>query len=224
MKTKYQTLSSRNDLILEPSDVKINSSLIFLHGLGDSASGWHDFFDAGNVVPDSARVILLTAPETPVTVNNGAVMNSWYDIYSPETSKSRYNIDDVNKNQKRVLECINQQLEFHHGNPSKIFIGGFSQGAAMSMHIGLEHSMKLGGVFALSGYLFSETRINQTDLDLLITHGSIDDKITPSRAELSYQRIMKSKNVSYNLIDGLTHSVDQRVMHLMKIFLKNLIK
>lgn len=60
------------------------SSLIWLHGLGDSAHGFADVFLNEDYVwtPPHVKVILLTAPERAVTLNNGMRMNSWYDIYS----------------------------------------------------------------------------------------------------------------------------------------------
>ena len=46
-------------------------SLIWLHGLGDSAEGFVDLFldTKYNLVPDFCKVILLTAPERAVSMN-----------------------------------------------------------------------------------------------------------------------------------------------------------
>jgi len=56
--------------------------LIWLHGLGDSAAGFADIFldERFNLVPNNCKVLLLTAPQRPVSLNDGMVMNSWYDI------------------------------------------------------------------------------------------------------------------------------------------------
>ena len=55
-------------------------SLVWLHGLGDSAEGMIDFFLDPNVLPLTTKVILPTAPERPVTCNMGFPSTSWYDI------------------------------------------------------------------------------------------------------------------------------------------------
>jgi len=82
-------------IVLHPknSDEKTRHkySLIWLHGLGDSAYGFQDVFldDNLNIVPPSCKVILATAPERAVTCNGGMVMTSWYDIHElglPHTS------------------------------------------------------------------------------------------------------------------------------------------
>jgi len=33
-------------------------------------------------IPNFFKIILLTAPFSPVSINNGLKSNSWYDIYS----------------------------------------------------------------------------------------------------------------------------------------------
>lgn len=56
-------------------------TLIFLHGLGDSAEGYLDFFtEKSSPTPASMKVVLLTAPTRPVTINMGMKMPSWFDF------------------------------------------------------------------------------------------------------------------------------------------------
>ena len=57
-------------------------SLVWLHGLGDSANGFADVFldKRFNMVPETCKVILPTAPVQAVTCNGGMHMTSWYDI------------------------------------------------------------------------------------------------------------------------------------------------
>jgi len=223
MNQKYQIVNKQKDIVLEPKQSAVQSSLIFLHGLGDSAHGWYDIFVKENLVPQSTRVILLTAPMAPVSINGGAVMTSWFDLYLPHMSKSKYSIDEVAKSQERVLEAINQEIKFHQDDASRVFLGGFSQGAAMSLHIGLEHKRKLGGIIALSGFLFEETKINQPDLNVLITHGDDDSMLPYKQSEASYKRIIGLKNVNYNLIKGLEHSIDYAVMGHLRKFVQALL-
>ena len=60
------------------------NSLIWLHGLGDSADGFLPIFLDPALDPSLAttKVILPTASSKPVTINNHYAMPSWYDIYS----------------------------------------------------------------------------------------------------------------------------------------------
>ena len=61
--------------------VKHEYTLIFLHGLGDSAeSFYYHIFTEMVQVPRNCRVVLHTAPKSPSTCNGGHQMNSWFDI------------------------------------------------------------------------------------------------------------------------------------------------
>jgi hypothetical protein len=81
-----------NYVILHPKGendaTKHKYSLIWLHGLGDSAYGFLDIFtdEKLNVVPPSCKVILTTAPEREVTCNGGMMSTSWFDIRSLDRS------------------------------------------------------------------------------------------------------------------------------------------
>lgn len=58
-------------------------SLIWLHGLGDSAEGFLSYFcHSHSPVYEGVRIKLLQAPLRKVTINNNSLANSWYDIKS----------------------------------------------------------------------------------------------------------------------------------------------
>ena len=70
--------------------------------------------------------------------------------------------------------------------PSRIVLGGFSQGGAMSVFAGLTQKEKLGGVFGLSCYLLLSDRIKNfipenfpnKKTPFFLAHG-LDDEIVP---------------------------------------------
>ncbi len=219
----YEIVSKDNDIILEPKSGVPRATLIFLHGLGDSAQDRFQTFLEEQLFPSDTRIILLTAPMAPVTVHYGKVMNSWFDIHPPNQPR-KYNHDDVVQNQKRILETIDEEIKYYNDNPSKVFLGGFSQGAAMSMHIGLEHKRRLGGVIAASGFLLHETELIQKDLDLLIIHGKEDEIIPLPLAQVSYMRALKLPNVTYKILDGLTHTINMDVVAVVRQFAQEFIK
>ena len=71
-------------------------SLVWLHGLGDSAYGFATMFESEVVLP-GCRVILPTAPERAVTCNGGMHMTSWYDIKTLDRPKNM-TIEDAQDN------------------------------------------------------------------------------------------------------------------------------
>lgn len=152
-----------NYVVLHPkaeSDAtKHKYSLIWLHGLGDSAYGFLDVFTDKviNIVPPSCKVILATAPEREVTCNNGLVMTSWFDIKSLD--RTAMTIEDNYKNVSQVelrestaivTKLIDEEAAAL-GSSENVFVGGFSQGCAVSLASFLTYKAALGGVVGLSG-------------------------------------------------------------------------
>ena len=76
----YEEAGDSKDIILTPV-AEHKHTLVWMHGLGDSAEGFLDFFyNPDPLLPNkNTKVVLLNAPKVPVTCNNGMVMRSWYD-------------------------------------------------------------------------------------------------------------------------------------------------
>jgi phospholipase/carboxylesterase len=179
-----------------------------MHGLGDSAEGFLDVFEHQNrPVPEDMKIILLTAPQASVTVNGGMRMNSWYDIKSFERKEGDISQSDVENNSKRVIKLIEEESKVV--GIERIFIGGFSQGACMSLYIGLSYENNIGGVIAMSGLLFPFTKIaeGKKKLPIFITHGKYDPLLPEAFCSSTYQQIIKDQfNVTYKTYD-IDHTI-----------------
>lgn len=134
---------------LEVGPADASAAVVWMHGLG--ADG-HDFEP---IVPmlgcPHVRFVFPHAPGMPVTINGGYVMPAWYDILTLDSTEGRENPDDVVASSSRIVALV--QHEVSRGvAPDRIVIAGFSQGAAMALHVGTRHSDALAGVLVLSGY------------------------------------------------------------------------
>ena len=97
-----------SDITLSPVD-EHRFTLIWLHGLGDVADSFVDFFYSPNPwLPNkNTKVILLQAPKQPVSINDGQLVPSWYDIsYIPGSSKTQDNEMQIAKTNKRIQQVI----------------------------------------------------------------------------------------------------------------------
>lgn len=188
------------EIIIEPSEMDPEYSLIWMHGLGDSADGFFPIFASPETfTPDNWKVRLLTAPDAPVTINMGMRCNSWYDILSLDRTESSLNWDDVLENSKSIQKVIDEEVDSYGGDPSKVFIGGFSQGCAMALHNGLTYDKGLlGGIIGFSGYLFPQTAIPETIPPVHISHGEDDPMINIDYAVESYKRDNFIKRVAFH--------------------------
>src|SRR6188472_4469834 len=111
------------------------ATIIFLHGLGDSGNGFAPFAQELDLAPAGpVRFIFPHAPTRPVTVNGGYVMRAWYDILGADLVR-REDEGGLRESQALVQALIARENE--RGIPaSRIVLGGFSQGCAMTLLTG----------------------------------------------------------------------------------------
>ena len=77
----YKVSQKKNSIFLDPLDEYGHEyTLIFVHGLGDSASGMFSLFSDDYVVPPTCRIVLPSAPKKAVECADGMKMRSWFNI------------------------------------------------------------------------------------------------------------------------------------------------
>jgi phospholipase/carboxylesterase len=170
------------------------ASVIWLHGLG--ADG-HDFEP---IVPEldlpdalAVRFVFPHAPMQAVTINGGAVMRAWYDVYALQGQR-REDADGVRASQVRVEELIAREKS-RGVQASRIVLAGFSQGGAIALQTGLRHGERLAGIMALSTYLpiastlAAEAAAANRAGPIFMAHGMDDPLIPIERAMISRRQL-----------------------------------
>lgn len=184
-------------------------SVILMHGLG--ADG-HDFADVAEMFSRAAeprkwRFVLPHAPSQPVTVNMGMVMPAWYDILDMSHPR-QVNWETVEAGAKAVEAFLERE------SGKKIVLAGFSQGAAIALHVGLRHQESIAGVLMMSGYLlFSDEHPcpeKSADFPIGLFHGS-EDPMIPAAAAQETVKMLEGKGFapSINIYPGLQHSLSE---------------
>ncbi|HMM66726.1 MAG TPA: carboxylesterase [Dokdonella sp.] len=165
-------------------------AVIWLHGLGADGN------DFGPIVPElvgngwpAIRFVFPHAPKRPVTINGGMTMRAWYDITGMEIAQ-RQDEAGIRASMREVEALIAREVE--RGIPAaRIFLAGFSQGAAMVLSAGLRHAQRLAGIIALSGYLPLEQQLEgerspaNADVPIFLGHGSVDPVVPQTLGMLS---------------------------------------
>ena len=165
-------------------------SIIWMHGLG--ADG-NDFVPLVKELDlrgcPAIRFIFPNAGTMPVTINNGYVMRSWYDILTSDLVR-REDEGGLRASQAQIEALIAREKA--RGIPaSRIILAGFSQGCAMTLQTGLRHPEQLAGLMCLSGYLplADKTAAERTPANLqtpiFMAHGTADPVVAIARAEQS---------------------------------------
>lgn len=159
------------------------ASVIWLHGLGADGSDFLPIVDEilAQVALPPTRFIFPHAPMQAVTLNNGYVMPSWYDILGLR--------GDVPEDEAGIRESARYlgtlvARECERGiAPERIVLAGFSQGGNIALNCALRYPQRLAGALILSSYLGlrdllkSEASAENRDLPIFMAHGSLDEVV-----------------------------------------------
>jgi phospholipase/carboxylesterase len=175
---------------IEPPGGRAGAGVIWLHGLG--ASG-HDFEP---IVPElqlpespPVRFVFPHAPNRPVTINNGMVMPSWFDI----TSLERLDGADgkgIEESVQQVFALIEREKQ-RGVAAGDIVLAGVSQGGVIALHAAARYPEPLAGVIAISTYMAGVEQLTRADQSanrntpVFMAHGQYDPVIPYSVGELS---------------------------------------
>ena len=183
--------------------------VILMHGLG--ADG-HDFADVASVLSNAAaprawRFVLPHAPEQDVTINMGMRMPAWYDILDLAHPRS-VNWDTVRDSEKNIARLHEAEIA------ERIVLAGFSQGAAMALHVGLRHQAEVAGILMMSGYLLDSEEnpcpANSNDVPIGMFHGTRDPVVPYVAAEQSLTTLREAGYApTLQSYEGLEHSVSE---------------
>ncbi|MPV85928.1 alpha/beta hydrolase [Ostreibacterium oceani] len=137
--------------IIEPP-TPARAAIIWLHGLGADANDFTGIVSYLPIKDYAIRMVFPNAPKRAVTINQGMIMQAWYDI--TDITLRDADIEGICASQQQINRLIDAQIEA--GIPcDKIVLGGFSQGGAMSLYTGLRYAKRLAGVVCFSGYLLT---------------------------------------------------------------------
>ena len=219
-KTPLELVSNHHD-----ANLKINASVIWLHGLGADGHDFEPIVQKLNI--PNVRFILPHAPEMAVTRNSGYIMPAWYDLYGV-TGNSKEDEDGIKNSQHYVNSLIQKELDRGIA-AERIVIAGFSQGGAIALHTALRYPKNLGGVLALSTYLpvknklAEEAHAANKNVPIFMAHGVFDDVITLDMCKISLQTLQNNHySVSWHEYN-MAHSVCLEEISDIHGFLKRVI-
>jgi len=184
-----------------------------IHGLGDTNMGWADIAGNLHMRMPHVKFVLPNAPTSPVTLNGGMAMPSWYDITSL-TDRERQDCEGIDASRATVTALIDAEVA--SGIPlDRIVLGGFSQGGAMSLFAGLQYPGTLAGLCVMSGYLPKEEGLEVSEAakatPVAHFHGADDPTVRIEWARRSVEIVKERGVAQYELheYDGLGHGTSQ---------------
>ncbi|WP_009633319.1 alpha/beta hydrolase [Synechocystis sp. PCC 7509] len=179
--------------------------VVVLHGWGANAQ------DLATVVPflnlPDYQFVLPDAPFNHPQVAGG---KAWYDFQ--KNNQGYYE-------SKQLLNDWLQSLEKETSIPlSKTILSGFSQGAAMTLDVGLH--LPLAGLVALSGYLHPITESPISHISpILLVHGRQDSVVPLIAAQKARDSLLTmGAKVQYQEFD-MGHEIRPEVIALIRTFI-----
>ncbi len=174
----YNDLDYNLNYSIRPATNEANQPipvLVLLHGLGSNE------LDMLNLAQYFDKYLMVVCLQAPFKI--GDQKYSWFD-FKLNGGNFIYDIDQLNGSIEKVLVYIDKLKTEYNLDSKRVYIGGFSQGAIMSLGISLRHSDKFAGALILSGDLFKEfekevksIEINPS-LSIYMSHGR-NDRILP---------------------------------------------
>ncbi|KAK9764589.1 hypothetical protein K7432_007770 [Basidiobolus ranarum] len=213
--------------VIQAASGKHTATVFFLHGLGDSGSGWAPATAFLAPMLSHVKFVLPNAPNRPVTLNQGMTMPSWYDIYSPDAINRAEDKNGMLESSRDIKKLIDEEIDAGIA-ANRIVIAGFSQGSAMALLTGLTIKHKLAGIIGLSGYLplrhniFSMTTENK--IPIFMGHGT-DDPVVPYQfGQMSSEQLQtQGYDVKFHAYPGMEHSCSEEELDDMAKFINKII-
>ncbi|KIK67623.1 hypothetical protein GYMLUDRAFT_36362 [Collybiopsis luxurians FD-317 M1] len=222
-----------------PAAKKHTATVIFVHGLGDTGHGWKPVADMFRTESSLGHIkwVLPHSPLSPVTANMCMVMPSWFDIKS-FGFKDEEDEKGMLTSRASLAQLIDAELDA--GIPaSRIILGGFSQGGAMSLLTGLTSDKQLAGIVCLSGWVPIRSTMQKmlaphaTSMPIFWGHGSADPLVKPKLAEESIEFLKSvgisvaksggSAGLSHNVYPGVGHSTNMQELEDLKAWIAKVV-
>lgn len=187
-----------------------SASCIFMHGLGDTANGFAGVCHAWAMELPHVRFVLPTAPSSPVTLNGGMRMPSWYDIVGLD-DRSLESCEGIEASRDTILELLTKEAA--SVGHDRCLLAGFSQGGALALYTGLQLPHRLAGMLALSAYLPTPASVSVSQEALstpvLQCHGEVDSMVAISTARTTEDFLEANglKDRAFQAYSDLGHSV-----------------
>ena len=211
-----------------PEGGNATAACIFLHGLGDTGHGWADV--ASQMPFEGVKWIFPTAPTIPITLNGGVRMTGWYDINDLSVEGI---VDDREETlaSAKYIDSIVDGVVAEGIDPSRIIVGGYSQGGVVALTAALRSDKKLAGCAALSTYLAMRDDYpaalgpHAKSLPVFLAHGTADQVLRYEYGTLTNEKLgALGVSVDFKTYRGMGHSACQEEFQALATFIASCLK
>lgn len=217
-KAQLQTDLALQYLVKAPKKADNKTILIvLLHGYGSNEA---DLISLSEQLP--ANAIVLSA-RAPITLRENSY--AWYNIDGPGAAGSRSM--EMFKSQGLIDLFLKKASKKYNIPPSRIYLGGFSQGAVLSLNMTMIYPEDISGTFIMSGRLddqmaaFASSPDKINKVAIFIAHGT-EDKVIPIAKGRDEKAWLDSKHIRYEYHEyPMVHTISrEELVDIQKWFSK----
>ena len=179
-------------------------NLVWFHGYGANNWGFEPFIKLLNLNLDGKLHVIM--PNAPL--DNGK--RSWYPLPREDNGIVVEDDEGIKKSKEQIKSALIPYIDSN----KKTYLGGFSQGAALSLSMGISADISCDAIVAISGYVPSSSslEIKNKDADIYVAHGSKDTTISIETHHKS-MAFLKEKGLNpHEFIDGCGHTISKEMI------------
>jgi len=203
--------------VLAPAAGTPQKLVLLLHGVGADGNdliGLAPYFQ--QVLPDA----LFISPNAPFPFDMAPFGFQWFSL---QDMSPRARLEGVQTAAPILDAFIDAKLTETGLDEDNLVLIGFSQGAMMSLHVGLRREKPVAGIIGYSGMLAGEELLAaeiKSRPPVLLTHGDADP-VLPVAALPAAEAGLKAAGVTVeaHIRPGLAHGIDEECIRLGLAFL-----
>jgi phospholipase/carboxylesterase len=187
--------------------------VVILHGRGA------DMADLAGLAPSldgGYRFLFPNAPKPFQPMPGYSMGWTWFDGWPPARGS-------VTESRRLLLDFLDAALALYPTPAGKVVLGGFSQGALMSLDCGFRTTQPLAAIVVMSGALFEEEMPPLKPLPVLIAHGTGDDVVPVVHARRT-RLVLEEHGLSPEYHElPMGHNVSPEEIEVVREFLERIL-
>ena len=187
--------------------------LLLLHGYGSNEQ------DLIGLAPYVEAGLMCVSARAPYALDFGGF--AWFKLDMRPEGIS-FDFDEARQSLQQVLELIEALVA--ECQPSKLFVGGFSQGASMALAAALQQPHRFDGALALSGLYGEALRPEDPEtvrgFKVFVSHG-LQDTVIPIAQARSSKELLDPLGLDmvYNEYE-MAHAIDRACLEDIAVWLR----
>ncbi len=204
------------DELVIPSKKETRNLIFLFHGYGSNRDNLQIVGEKFAEALPSAEVHLANGIEHCPETYDGY---KWFSMNSNDIKDWE---TEFAKNVPQIMGYVDSVKNSKNLSYRDIIFSGFSQGAMLSLSLGIQNNVK--AVIAFSGLLLSpETTLKNVDTKVLLAHGTADSVIHVSAVDMTKQALEKFNiDTKTAIAPGLDHAINQYLLDEAVDFLRSL--